>query len=200
MIKEQSHRLIIVSNRLPFNAVEENGGLHFKASAGGLVTGMVAAMEGMQRDPDAANRATLARIRAEIGQLDGRLKGFEQTLVPPDKVAALLEEMLRRNRNLKLIALRTLPVSGVIERKESPKASGEPAAEAPAGAANLYRHGVEITIQGSYADLLDYVAQAERHSGQLFWSSLNVVVREYPRTTLTLTVYTMSLDKAWLVV
>lgn len=160
----------------------------------------VTSMEGMQRDPDAANRAALERMRADIGQLDGRLKGFEQTLVPPDRVAALLEDMLKRNRNLRLVALRTLPVSSVIERKEPAKASGEAAAEVPAGTANLFRHGVEITIQGSYGDLLDYIAQAERLSGHLFWSSLNLAVREYPRTTLTLTVYTMSLDKTWLVV
>jgi trehalose 6-phosphate synthase/phosphatase len=50
MTKEQPtpRRLVVVSNRLPFNVTEENGELRFKESAGGLVAGMVAALEGIR--------------------------------------------------------------------------------------------------------------------------------------------------------
>lgn len=158
------------------------------------------AIESRLRDPDADGRALLGRARAETAQIDARLKGFERTLVPPHKVAALLEDLLKGNRGLKLVSLRTLPASGLIERKPAAKTAEEAAsAPAPAGA-DLFKHGVEIRIQGGYADLLDYLARTEALSGQLFWNGVTLSVNAYPRATLTLTVYTMSLDKIWLVV
>jgi trehalose 6-phosphate synthase/phosphatase len=50
MIQElpPSRRLVVVSNRLPFNVIEENGELHFMASAGGLATGLFSALEGIR--------------------------------------------------------------------------------------------------------------------------------------------------------
>ncbi len=45
MVSEPSHRLIIVSNRLPFNAKVEGGEILFHASPGGLVSGLVSYLQ-----------------------------------------------------------------------------------------------------------------------------------------------------------
>ena len=50
-----AHRLVVVSNRLPFNVGTEEGELRFKESTGGLVTGMVAALEGMRSRSSSKN-------------------------------------------------------------------------------------------------------------------------------------------------
>jgi MSHA biogenesis protein MshJ len=105
----------------------------------------------------------------------------------------LLEEMLKHNRGLRLAALRTLPVALVVERK----AETDAAKNSEAG---VFKHGVEITLHGGYADLLAYLAQIEGLPQQMFWSRLHLKVDAYPKITLTLTVYTLSLDRTWLVV
>lgn len=155
--------------------------------------------ESRLRDPDADNRDALERLRANLSELEGRLRDFEKILVPPDKVAVLLEELLSRNRGVKLVSLRTLPVGSLIERKEAVKAA-EDAGEDTGRQGALYKHGVEITLEGSYPELLEYVSQIERLSGQLLWSRMTLAVDEHPRARLTLTVYTVSLDKTWLTV
>lgn len=161
------------------------------------------ALQSRLADPDAANRAALAQARKEIAAIDAHLKGMEKTLVAPDKVAVLLEDILKHNRGLKLVALRTLPVNPLVERKEAkPEAAakGEKEERPSASEAGIFKHGVEITVQGSYGELLAYLSQLEQLPQQMFWSKVRLKVDEYPKTTLSLTVYTLSLDKAWLVV
>jgi MSHA biogenesis protein MshJ len=64
----------------------------------------------------------------------------------------------------------------------------------------VFRHGVELTLAGSYLDLHAYLSALEGLSTQLYWGRAEMSVAEYPVATLKLTVYTLSFDQAWLVV
>jgi MSHA biogenesis protein MshJ len=171
------------------------------ATAQAVATADVLAKQNL--DPDAPLRAELAGIANHMAEQSQRFEAVDRSLVPPAKVPALLESLLR-SRTLQLVSLRTLPPAPVIERKAA-KAEGtsaKPAAEtAPAGPAlpNLFKHGVEIRIAGSYADLLGYLSDLESSPQRLIWGRMDLAVAEYPRSVLTLTVYTLSLEKSWLV-
>jgi MSHA biogenesis protein MshJ len=64
----------------------------------------------------------------------------------------------------------------------------------------IFQHSFELTLQGSYFDLHDYLAQLEKLPWQMFWSRLSVQSEQYPRLRVTILVQTLSLTKAWLVV
>ncbi len=151
------------------------------------------------RNPDAALAARLADVRRQVGQIDDKFRAIEHKLVPPDKVAAVLQAMLERRHGLRLVTLRTLPPTGLIEADAvaaSPKAKVS-ADEAPAAGAGIYKHAVEITVQGSYRELLAYLAELERAPQQLFWSRASLRA-DYPSSTLTLVVFTLSTERTWL--
>ena len=78
----------------------------------------------------------------------------------------------------------------------------EPAVKpaAPTGSGQIYRHGVEIAVSGSYLDLLAYLKDLEKLPNQLYWGKLELSAAAYPQVTLKLSVYTLSLNLAWLVV
>ncbi len=161
--------------------------------------------EKLRADPDAAARARHDSIRRQMTEIDENLKSLQQGLVPAEKMQALLQEMLARNPNLQLVAMRTLPVAPLVEKREQPEktdATGAPAAPDKPSAAegNVFKHGVRITVQGSYANLYEYLARLEKVSARMFWSRASLSAVDYPRLTLTVTIYTLSLDKAWLVV
>ena len=141
-------------------------------------------------DPDAANRAELESLRLQLVQLKASLQVKQQHLIPPDKIAGLLEEILSRNRQLQLISLRNLPASAVTGEEE----------QAAAVEKEFFKHGIEMTVSGSYFDLLDYMVQLEKLPWQMFWGQASLVVETYPISRMTLTLYTLSLDKAWLVI
>jgi len=160
-------------------------------------------MQGKLKDPDADNRAALLQGQKDLAVLDAKLRAIESSMVPPDKMQSFLESLLSKNRNLELLTLRTLTPTSLIERNEDKKADSKTDA-APAGAAgaapNIYKHGVEIRIAGSYNDLLMYLAEIERMPQRIIWNRVKLTAEQYPRNEMTLTVYTLSLDKQWLVV
>jgi MSHA biogenesis protein MshJ len=178
------------------------------AEAKAATTQAVAAAEVLSKqnlDPDAPLRAELQRIQGQMADQSRSFEAVDRSLVPPAKVPALLESLLARSRTLQLVSLRTLPPTPVIERKaakgEATAAAAKPGESAPAAAPapNLFKHGVEIRIAGTYADLLGYLDSLESAPQRLIWGRMDLAVAEYPRSVLTLTVYTLSLEKSWLV-
>lgn len=153
-----------------------------------------------QANPDVARRSYRDTLRKQVAELDQSMKGLQKELVPSDQMAKLLEGMLSRNRGLQLIGLRKLPM----QRFEVPGAAPtDRAATAKAAAQSergIYQHGFELIVRGTYVDLHDYLARLEKLPWQMFWSRINMDADNYPRLTVTLTVHTLSLDKAWLIV
>lgn len=154
-------------------------------------------------DPDAVKRSYADALRKQLAEIDRNMQGVQKGLVPPERMAKLLEQMLDRNRGVQLVSLRTLPV----QRFEHPAAG--PAARPPEKGAkpalkeperSIYQHSFEIALQGSYADLHDYLARLERLPTQMFWGRISLDTENYPRLKVTLTVHTLSLNRAWLIV
>jgi MSHA biogenesis protein MshJ len=165
----------------------------------------VAELKARITDPDAARKAALVDARAQLAALDRDRKTYNSILVPPQRVPQLLQSLLARHRGLELIDMRTLEPASLLARRPARAEGAMDAAGPPASAAQpknggIFRHGIEIRVAGGYADLLAYVAELERSPQKLLWEKMSLVVKEYPRSELTLTVYTLSLDSTWLVV
>jgi MSHA biogenesis protein MshJ len=62
----------------------------------------------------------------------------------------------------------------------------------------VYKHGVEITVHGTYAALHGYLSRLERSPWAMYWWRAKLEADERSALTLTVTIYTLSLDKAWL--
>lgn len=150
-------------------------------------------------DPDAANRARLESLKQQLTQLDSFLQDKRQHLVPPEKITGLLEQILTRNRQLQLVSLQTLPAASLLAEQEQNAGKAPVAGAAPVSSEKqMYKHGVEISLKGSYFDMLRYVAELEKLPWRMFWGKASLDAEQYPALTLTLTVYTLSLDRAWL--
>jgi len=127
-------------------------------------------------------------LRAQLGALDRRAAEEQQRFTPPDQMRTVLQEMLARNKRLALVELRTLPLATL--------SAGNPGA----GQRRIFKHGVELTVKGRYADLYAYLQSLEHLPTQLYWGRADLSAADYPLDVLKLTVFTVSFDKAWLVV
>lgn len=156
------------------------------------------------QDPDAATRAQVEALRQELATTEAFLQGKQQQLVPPGEMVRLLEQALSKNKRLELVLLRTLPAAGLPEAQSqsAAKAGASVKAASPSASAQkqIFKHGVEIAVRGNYLDLLAYVTELEKLPWQMFWGKADLRVEQYPAATLTLTVYTLSLDKAWMTI
>jgi MSHA biogenesis protein MshJ len=189
-----------------------------------------------QRDPDAPTKDRLREVKDESTALGDSLRAVQKGLVAPDRMAPLVDSILRANGRLQLVAMHTLPVASLnetpgveaaapvkpdagslpgnetaakvaaVKAAMAAAANGASPAKAPATAPGvspkpgslLYRHGVEVTVRGSYMDMIDYMNALETLPTQLFWGGARLEVEDYPTARLTLTMYTLSLDSKWL--
>jgi len=150
-------------------------------------------------DQDALNRDRLKSLREQMAQLDREFEQQQQQFVAPEKMAAMLENMIVKNRKVQLISLRNLPGTGLSPDAGAP--TGAAGGPARAGSAReVFRHTVELSVRGSYFDLLDYLAALERMPQRVFWDGFELSVAQYPQSVLKLTIYTLSPEKSWLTV
>jgi len=153
----------------------------------------------LHQDADAEGRKRIDELRRQLGGYDTELRGVQQGLVPPDRMVRVLEDMLSRDSRVRLVSLRTLPVAALTEPAQGP--ADNTAATPPAPPKNLvYKHGMELTVEGNYLDLLEYQVRLEKLPWRMFFARTSVNSVDYPRVFMTITLYTLSLDKAWLIV
>ncbi len=174
----------------------------------GLDNEIAQTIQTYQRDPDAPVQERLVQVRAEAAALGDSLRTMQRGLVPPERMAPLVESILRANGRLQLVSMRTLPSSAVGGQGDgtgaagapsaAPSAAGAPAALAPAPVELLYRHGAEVVVRGNYLDMLAYMDALESMPTGLFWGSADLVVETWPTAKLTLTLHTLSLDAKWM--
>lgn len=154
---------------------------------------LTALLQAKQADEHAPQRERIRQLREQIAEGDAYLKATQDKLVPPEKMAALLEQVLAKNASLQLVALDTLPVTLFIEPSTTDVANKVVVQEK-----QIFKHGVKMTVRGNYADLMQYLAALEKMPTQMFWGMAKLSVVQYPNAELTLTLYTLSLDKTWL--
>jgi len=136
-------------------------------------------------------------LQDNIISLDQNIESLKNTLIRPEKMPDLLSDLLHQNEQLSLVSLKTLAPKGLFEN-DNPTEKVANQNDLP-----IFKHGVEITIKGHYLDLLNYIAGVEAMPWHVLWDKANLEVESEPSTPfplsqITLTVYTLSLDKNWL--
>lgn len=150
-------------------------------------------------DPDQEARTRLQALQAETAALAQALREKQHGLVAPERMLTLLEHLLRRHAGLRVVSLKTLPASAVGVR-QADSGNGDAATKAPATAPAplLHQHGVEVVLQGSYADLVQYMQALQAMPTRVFWGAAHLDSASYPGATLTLTLHTLSMDDTWI--
>ncbi|MDP2806296.1 MAG: type II secretion system protein GspM [Gallionellaceae bacterium] len=159
---------------------------------------MEALMQAKKDDASSPLRERLKLIKEQIAEGETYLKNRRDKLVPPEKMGDLLEQVLSKNGRLQLVGLETLAVAPLIEPLATKAALGATATKPIAQDKQVFKHGVKITVRGSYSDLLQYLTELERLPTQMFWGSIKLNVVQHPSAELTITLYTLSLDTTWL--
>lgn len=147
-------------------------------------------------DPDAGNKQRLAQLRAQLAERDATLNAMQQALIAPERMPRVLESVLLRDKSVKLVSLTTMPVSGLLDGVAVSAADAK--ASAPAADFGIYKHGFEVRLEGGYLDLMHYASALEASPWHVLWGGMTLDATGYPKSTMTLTLYTLSLEKAWL--
>lgn len=147
------------------------------------------------------------RLRRERDRLDGKLRDMDASLgtlldrfVAPESMPALLEDVIHQHQGLKLIRIDSLSaelmeVSAPQEQIVAGEASATPSPPAPV---RIYRHPLRLQFEGSYFDVLAYLAQIESGDWRFGWRHLDYEVRDYPVARVTVEIETLSRERSWI--
>lgn len=122
-------------------------------------------------DIESIDRGTFPRERGltlskELAELRSKSEALDLLLASVKGKTPQIGEVIRglirtRHQRITLQSIKTIPAQLVIAQ-QSPESSA------------IYRHGLEINIDGSYLDVLAYLRSLEASIDGLFWSGLNV--------------------------
>jgi MSHA biogenesis protein MshJ len=146
-------------------------------------------------DPDKVNRAKLEALQQKLGTIDASLAETTAGLVSPQEMAKLVEQILKKNRRLKLVKVENLgprPLGAKSEDDEDGQAAAEQSDQ------SVYQHGTRIQLEGRYVDFVQYLEALEALPWKVFWGQAALQTDDYPISTFTLVLYTLSLREGWI--
>lgn len=145
-------------------------------------------------DPNRPYRQAIAAAEASREQILRRIDEQTSSLVSPSRMKALLQDLLRRQPRLQLVGVESftapleLPASATSKKDEASPATPD-----------FYRHGVRMTLQGGYFDLLAYLQSVQNSGWRLHWDSLDYHIDEAgpDKARITLELHTLSREAGW---
>jgi MSHA biogenesis protein MshJ len=132
-------------------------------------------------------------LRQQVAAGEESVRIFTSDLVDPGQMRFVLEDLIRRQTGLQLISVSNLPGRPLIEEPVK-EGIAAPASKGP----TLYRHGMQLVLEGTYLDCLKYLEAVERLPWQLYWGSLQLETQRHPRTRISIELHTLSLEEEWI--
>ena len=145
-----------------------------------------------RQNPNQSNRKRLAELTRQLGEVEAPVAELMKSLVSPKEMASLVKDVLSDHRRLHVLSLVNLPPEPL-----APKAAAgdtKPVSTAPP----LYRHGLRIEFKGGFRDIVEFLSALEGMSWKVLWDQTDIKTEHYPESTVTVTVYTLSTDEAWI--
>ena len=139
------------------------------------------------------------RLRGEVAQWHKRvdaggqeLRALRATLVSAPEMVQMLDRLLAQVGGLRLRSMRSL------DRTEVAMPSPVTPVAGPKASSGLYRYGIDLEVEGSYADVLAYLRAIEAMPQRVLWGGMQLKVERFPKVVLSLRLYTISEDRSWL--
>lgn len=178
-----------------------------------LLAQMTASRLAMQRQQQLLNE--------KLNRVDQQLASAASGFIPATLMPKVLEQLLDNSAGLILIKLENKPVvqvtdldadlsvaariddaeradTEISDQREVESADRMAELSLEQQATVLYRHGVELQLQGSYLATLAYLKQLESLEWRFEWDTLLFDIQDYPVGTVTLEVYTYSTERDWI--
>ncbi len=136
------------------------------------------------------DQGRIERLRQRLTELDNTLQKRTRRLISPKQMVDVVRAMVASDDALRLISLANQPVEAVIKQD----AAGESGKAIP----RVYRHGVELVIEGDYFAVLDYLRRLENLDWAFDWRAVDIERRDYPTARATVSLATLSLEEDWI--
>jgi MSHA biogenesis protein MshJ len=130
-------------------------------------------------------------LRARRAAAEQKIASAQVDLISPRDMTQHLATLLAHHPQLRVVGIQSQPPSPVLAG-DNGVAERAPAVHA------LYRHGLQVQVEGRYLDLLAYLAALEKTPRRLYWRALDMKVPASGIPMTTLELFTLSTEAVWL--
>lgn len=133
-------------------------------------------------DPNQDYQQRLNLLLQQNQDIDAQLNEQMVDMVPADYMPELLSNLLGQIQGIKLLkftSIAPVPLLAVGEEKKL----------------NLYSHGIRMSLEGDYFSVLRFVEAVEAMPDKLYWKRLDYKVADYPKGSIDIELYTLSINK-----
>lgn len=148
-------------------------------------------------DPNTEVNQQIDSLRMKLATLNEQFDGELNQLISPQAMPVLLEQLFDQADNLTLNNMSSVaPQILMINDDEADNTGNQKSATSLQQP--IFRHGIEITFEGSFFATREFLSQAELLGWRLYWQDLSYVVGEHPKAITTMTLFTLSTSEAFI--
>lgn len=125
--------------------------------------------------------AELNEIRQRFAKQEAEMTGVQSQMAPAREMRQLLEALLAKHGQLRVLSMRTL-----MPQEVHAQGTNETV---------LYKHGLLLEVGGEFHDLVAWLQSAENMPRHLIWQSMELSPHAQTQLVLKVQVYTLSPDK-----
>jgi MSHA biogenesis protein MshJ len=152
-----------------------------------LQNGIADAANATSTDPLQLALNERSALKEQIAAIDTELDSAAAGLIPPQRMIGVIRDVLNRQRGLKLVSLQNGIVAPLVPPTDAAVAESGP-----------YVHPVEVVVEGSYFDVLNYLRELEALPWRFYWKTFDLSTTDYPTNRVRIELSTLSMDRAWL--
>jgi MSHA biogenesis protein MshJ len=127
----------------------------------------------------------LEHTRQRVMQGEKELQQVQSMLAPAREMRHLLEGLLAQHGQLKVKSMTTV----------APREVNLGVGSGPDEKVQLYRHGMDLTVEGSFHEMLDWLVTLENLPQRLLWDGIQLSADEQSQLTMSVSVHTFSPDR-----
>ena len=156
------------------------------------MTALSGSIIGDGADPTSEALKQEQAVQAALAAVDEKLASAASGLIAPERMIEVINDVLSRQRGVRLVSLRNKPVEALLKNADESKPESSAIDQGP------YVHPIELTIEGSYLDVLAYLKELETLPWRIYWKALEMQTVEHPTNRVRIELRTLSMDKAWI--
>ena len=146
-------------------------------------------------DPVIRLKEKIRKITEESEDLQSKLANMTSSLIPPKEMTSFLQSLLE-NKSLQIIKVANLSPMPVLGNKKDDSDSDEDEDEDEEENVGMqvYQHGIEIVLNGTFFQILSFLEEAEKMPWKVLWEELEFSITEYPLATIRIVIKTLSIN------
>ncbi|GAA5137789.1 hypothetical protein [Thalassotalea piscium] len=165
--------------------------------------------QALSEDPNKTVTEQISQYESKLGQVDVALLSLTSDLIDPIQMRFALIDLLKLQKGVSLLTFDVIaaqPIS-LVPNSNTTDSNGPEAAQAVNNneatsneipSLTLYKHGIKLTLSGSYFQLRDYLSMLEQLKWTFFWHKFDYKLKEYPQSVLEVELYSLSTKREFI--